>query len=136
MKTSLITALLILLTMPLFAQKGGSRTKYVDVSISQPNVMECYNTSVTNREGNGDWLNIYPNPNYGQFSMDIKQLMPGNDLVIDIISTNGNRIYKTTEYPSDNQLLLKLNLGSLPKGVYFIHIQHNQKRASKKLVII
>ena len=76
-------------------------------------------------------LQVYPNPNSGEFSL----LYNGVDSLesLKVYDITGKKIQIITLKSNDNINLINLNY--LPKGMYFISIQTNKASVTKKIVI-
>jgi hypothetical protein len=147
MKTLMVSIVLILVTLPFLARAGETKHRhtenfgksniiYVDVSISQPNVYDCYTSSDPYLIINEDWLKVYPNPNDGDFNLEISRAKAGDRIAINIFSINGQKVYSTSENATTESLTIKLSLSALPKGIYLINVQLEQKTITRKLTII
>ena len=71
-----------------------------------------------------DLISVYPNPTNGLINLNFT-----NDVSFDIFSINGKLTKSYTNF-KDNQL----DLSYLPKGVYFIQFQIDNKIIVKKII--
>jgi hypothetical protein len=78
---------------------------------------------------------LYPNPSDGTIHIILKDF-PGNDVKISIINIEGQTLLYKTIYSDENEFHKILNLTTLPKGLYFVIVNTNQKLLVKKLVIM
>lgn len=77
-------------------------------------------------------INLFPNPSKGV--LNVKGLKESGEAVsIEVHSTSGNLVYKTTlQNPSSK---IQLNLPRMDAGNYEIHIQQGENLAVKRLII-
>jgi len=74
---------------------------------------------------------VYPNPNKGQFDIDIER---GNsDDSIQILDING-KVVETIAVDAE-QKQIRVNLTNLPKGIYLLQRQSNHKLTTKQIII-
>ena len=64
-------------------KKSGNIT-YIDIGIHQPNVEDCYGMTVPEQEIDSSWINIFPNPNPGQFTLELQLYNPGKALSVQL----------------------------------------------------
>jgi hypothetical protein len=114
--------------------KSGTIT-YIDIGIHQPNVEDCYQSSAPGTCIDNNWINIFPNPSPGQFTLEIKLTQPGTPLVINIHDITGKRVFESREAPDGDLLRKDLNVGHLHKGVYLIRITGKDKSGVKTIII-
>lgn len=74
---------------------------------------------------------IYPNPNSGDFYINIEADNP-NKYKLDIIGSNGMILYKIEEFSETN---IRVDKSSLAKGIYYIRISTSRNSISKKLIV-
>jgi PKD repeat protein len=76
---------------------------------------------------------IYPNPNHGNFTLELNSLVPQN---INIVITNslGVRVYSENDITFSGQLLKSINL-NVPSGVYFLSILNSGKNNVQKFLV-
>ncbi len=77
-------------------------------------------------------VDIYPNPNNGSFTIELPDNLTGNSQ-IQLMDVSGRLIWQTRTSETRTQV----NLGdrNLSKGVYFINITNNNRRADQRIVI-
>ena len=85
-------------------------------------------TSVVNNEGK-NYINIYPNPTSSIININSSVIF--NDMRI--VNSQGNVVY-IHENLTDNDFV-KIDLSHLPKGLYFIYIQTNNKLLYQKVIL-
>ena len=76
-------------------------------------------------------LMVYPNPNFGSFTIQIPEYLLKFDCKIKIYDLNGNPVYSKTVNP--NEKTVKLN--NIPSGSYLLEIFSNSEKISKKILI-
>lgn len=83
------------------------------------------NTNISNN------FNIYPNPNNGKFSIDLKE--PKSKILVDIYNVWGQKIYESsTLLPLSTN---EINFSSQPKGVYFVKINDGEMNQIEKIIV-
>lgn len=75
---------------------------------------------------------IYPNPTSGSITVYSGQKV--EDLTFTIFNTQGSMVY-SHNFKSTSHLSETLNLGNLPKGVYFVKIAGNNTAEQQKLIL-
>ncbi len=86
----------------------------------------------TAKNKNDDFsIEVFPNPNDGSFSINIKSKNL-NPYSIEIINSNGVVVYKA-EHLNVNRI--RINQSGLPKGFYYIRIIKGINIASEKIII-
>ena len=81
---------------------------------------------------NNNYLKIYPNPNNGLFSISAK-LDAKQDVIINIFSLNGNKVYSEKDNLSGN-FVKNINISSLSKGSYIVQITLNNTKYSGRII--
>ena len=79
--------------------------------------------------GNSKWFNLYPNPNNGEFFMELNE---SGQFKIIIYNITGQRLKTYSLFPG--QHIQKINLRDY-KGICFLEVLHEQEKVVKKLVI-
>ena len=73
-----------------------------------------------------DTINVYPNPNNGSFTINIKDI---ENATIEIYNISGQLILKEALLESITPINLKEN----PKGIYFVKVETDNKAIVKKI---
>ena len=114
---------------------GSKGIIYLDVHIDQPNVEDCYETSVPDLTYDSGWFNVYPNPNQGIFHIEVDHLNEGEQVNIAIHDLTGKEVHNVGLQATGKHIAHELNLTAIPKGVYFLSVQVNQHHNVKRLII-
>jgi hypothetical protein len=84
---------------------------------------------------NVDNLQIYPNPNNGQFTISFKAVKAIKEATVMVTNITGQQIYSES-YTNINSTFNKgVNLGAQPAGVYFITLIADGQKSVNKLII-
>jgi len=75
---------------------------------------------------------VYPNPNSGFFTIDLKNNLTGS-AVINVFNMIGEKVYSTIQQTQSAKL--SLNLSKQPQGVYYLQISTAKQTITKKIVI-
>ena len=81
-------------------------------------------------------INIYPNPNDGSFTLEVKLPSDGNVRLdaYNILGENVSHFTNVKHLPKgDNKL--NLNLNGAKKGIYFFNIKTDTKTFNRKVII-
>ncbi len=138
------TYLLAIMIFPVFVfgentnipqvKKSGNIT-YIDIGIHQPNVEDCYGMSVPEQEIDNSWIKIFPNPNPGQFTLELQLRSPSKALSVQLYDLAGKLMFESKVLPDGNQFRKDLDVSHLQKGVYFIRITGNDCVGVKQIII-
>jgi len=80
-------------------------------------------------------VSLYPNPNKGDFTLEIKSQSMRNHLyLLKIYSVFGQIIYQE-EINFGQSLQKKMHLGDLSKGLYFVNLQSDESSLKAKFII-
>lgn len=94
---------------------------------------EIISTGIGQYINNDISFNIYPNPNNGQFTIEINSSEKASDILIRDIT--GKTIYQKLNLAHGKQFSENINLSNQAKGIYFITIRNGDKLYTKKLII-
>lgn len=84
---------------------------------------------------NVDNLQIYPNPNNGQFTISFKAVSAIKEANVIVTNITGQQVY-TESYSNINSNFSKnVNLGAQPSGVYFITLVADGQKSVNKLIV-
>lgn len=108
------------------------------VKLRLPN--NCNADTTITQEGNllenkSSKLELYPNPNSGNFTLIISFNDIINKAVINIYDTNGKSAYSETVYSDSNKLVKQLHVSGLLAGTYVFEVKTAKDILSTKLVI-
>ncbi|MCE7041836.1 carbohydrate-binding protein [Dyadobacter sp. CY312] len=79
-------------------------------------------------------VEVYPNPAVDHITIDLANTSV-NDVELKVFDARAGRLYKQeTISKPDNTLLKKINISSLPTGVYVIEVKQGNDRAFRKIV--
>jgi len=73
---------------------------------------------------------VFPNPNNGQFTIDLTQVADTKNK-LEIVNGLGSIIYSNTEI---NNNLLQVDISSKAKGIYFIKLYATDKIYYQKII--
>jgi hypothetical protein len=73
-------------------------------------------------------ISIYPNPTTGELKIDNGELRIENIFVFDMVGK------KVMEHKGENVTLHKIDLSTLPTGVYFVRIQTANEVITQKVI--
>jgi PKD repeat protein len=77
-------------------------------------------------------LSIYPNPNTGQFTLELE----ANDVLnLTILNTIGEVVYTMKDLTIDGKYNTSIDLSNVAEGVYYLRLEGNNTNTFKKIVI-
>ncbi len=83
-----------------------------------------------------DKLNLYPNPNNGEFKLEISGVNANsNDIEISVYNLLGEKVYTTKHELINGSLSSNINLNEIPNGAYFIKAITSGKTYTVKTII-
>jgi PKD repeat protein len=86
------------------------------------------------KDNNATEISIYPNPNYGIFTIGLNSAT-GENTSLRVVNPLGGVEYSMDNINTLNNNLLNLNLTNLNKGLYFLIIGNDQSKTVKKIII-
>lgn len=90
------------------------------------NVNEIFTVN-DNENLDDSYIQIYPNPNTGLFSINLKDITEGT---IQILNINNSVVYSKQFNSSD----IEVNIQGQPSGIYIVKIQSGSKIITKKII--
>jgi len=75
-------------------------------------------------------LKIFPNPNYGKCTIELKNYSGRYE--ISLVNPSGAMVFKTE---NEGNRSIQLDLSHLGKGLYFVTIHNNKDRKTEKVII-
>jgi hypothetical protein len=80
-------------------------------------------------------INIFPNPNKGQFQIDISGL-ENQTYDLGIYNSIGTKVFgDKVEYTGQSTQSFKINFSTYPKGIYFVRLQSEGQIKVKRVII-
>lgn len=104
------------------------------VPIVATTTANCSVTPVIDINGTEIGLIASPNPNRGRFMLQF-DVKGKDDLLIDLVNSLGQTVYKTAYPGFTGRFSQQINAGRLSAGLYVLKIQHNRKTFVKKLLV-
>jgi PKD repeat protein len=98
------------------------------------NVVDPAAVGVKNAISTGFDFNLSPNPNNGQFKVNIKGLESGT-VNLNVTSFDGKLILQTNAETNNGALVKDIDLGNATNGIYFIKATTGTKTVTQKIVI-
>lgn len=77
-----------------------------------------------------NYFKIFPNPNNGQFSIDMKWF--NNNASLSIFNLNGVCVYSSQLQNKSNQ---KINLSGIEQGIYFLKVNNGKEQLIQKMIV-
>jgi len=109
------------------------------VKLLLPNNCNADTTTITQADNllqnRSSKLELYPNPNSGNFTLIISFNDIISKAVINIYDTNGKSAYSETVFSDSNKLVKQLHIGGLLAGTYVFEVKTVKDISSTKLVI-
>lgn len=92
--------------------------------------------SITSIKNNSDniSLNIYPNPNNGEFTLELDLQKSGNCL-INITNMLGQKVYEEKRFISTLKNKIPIQLSNIANGVYNVNLVIDNDNFSKQIII-
>lgn len=84
---------------------------------------------------NRDNLQIYPNPNNGQFTVSFSISRTINEASVTVTNVTGQEVYSEHYTGISNSFTKNINLGGQPSGVYFITLTTDGQKSINKLIV-
>ena len=107
-------------------------TYYQLIQVDYDGTENFSNTISVEKEFENNTILLFPNPSQNSEYINIFNL--GNDYAAISISNSSGRVVLQREFDTSTSGL-KLNISDLNEGIYFVHIQHGEKKSTNKLVV-
>ena len=85
-------------------------------------------------ENHGSYVNIYPNPNYGIFTVDYL-LQDLSKVIIRIYSVQGDKVFEKHIRPSQLQSETIIKPDNISKGIYILQFINNNNYFYRKFIV-
>jgi PKD repeat protein len=106
-----------------------------DQNIITVNVINPLTLGIDNQSFGGNLeYNVYPNPNNGNFNLNINGLQPGA-VKVSVYNVVGELVYSADNETSKGSLSKDIQLSGASSGVYFIQVNSNNHVFTKKVVV-
>lgn len=97
-------------------------------------ILRRYPTSI-DKFANIDNLQIYPNPNNGQFVVSFKAQKAISEASVTVTNITGQKVYSENYTNVSNTFMKNINLGVQASGVYFITVVADGQKIVNKLIV-
>lgn len=128
------------------AQRTFSATEETSFNVTMTAQSDCGSdevtktvtvTSIAEKYQNNFAIAIMPNPSNGIFDIKIDATaLTGKDLKISLFNIQGEAVYTENTTISAADFTTSIKLNSLSKGIYFLHLEAENKKAVTKISII
>jgi len=82
---------------------------------------------------NKKYINIYPNPSFGTFTIEIQFNKPVSEVCVSVLNILGKQIFVKNYANSDRYFNKQINLNKFPAGLYFVNIQTGNESIIRKI---
>jgi photosystem II stability/assembly factor-like uncharacterized protein len=83
---------------------------------------------------NGNWtIAIYPNPNHGKFSVEIRSPR-SSEFSLRLMNLLGTQVYSQKGLKISGRTVTGINLAGLPEGIYYLIIESGSNQQVRKVV--
>ncbi len=97
-------------------------------------VRTAISTAINNNVDNTTTVNIYPNPNNGEFVLNINT-KDVKELAVKIVNIQGKEVYNKTNFNNLTTINEPISLDNNAKGIYFVVITTDKGITTHKLVV-
>lgn len=91
--------------------------------------------NVEEPDENGLAMNLYPNPNKGEFNVEFSLQQP-SDVEVHITDVNGKTIWLKYEQLNSGTQLITVPLNNIHSGVYFVELKAGNTSVKKRAVVV
>jgi PKD repeat protein len=112
----------------LIVNRGGQ----IDTLTKPQMIVITPNTGIKNMQLNTS--GIYPNPNNGNFTIEMNSLIPQN-ITLEITNSVGVRVYTENDITFSGKLLKNISMSTVSPGVYFLSILNSGKPIVQKFIV-
>lgn len=107
----------------------------ISVTLDLPNPCNSVNIDTPEKETDALGFSIIPNPNDGEFILNISSKEVLGKVSIHILGIRGDRIFSEEIYCKSMSCIKKISLDYLSKGIYIISVNGEKYKKTGKLVI-
>lgn len=94
----------------------------------------CSTVAVNDLFSNGGSLNVYPNPNNGQFAVSFT-IEKQDNYTVKITNTIGQTVYEEALNNFTGTYSNKIDIASFGKGVYMLNVSNSRNETVKKVIV-
>ena len=77
---------------------------------------------------------VFPNPNKGDFTLEMSSAFDGI-MLVKLIDLNGNAVYAGRKYIQSGRNSINFEINNLPKGLYLLQLDLNNERSFARVLI-
>ncbi len=99
----------------------------------QSNIIYFVYTGI-GEENNIEKISIYPNPNFGIFTVEFGKLS-GENVSVKVLNSLSAVVFEKKDITAEDNLKLDMDLSHLHKGLYFLVIENYQGSAVQRIII-
>lgn len=115
-------------TQTIISLEPGEYRIYTSERLAKPPLMVSVDDIVFEKEGD-QWFTVYPNPVDDILFIRLDEEYSGQPLDIDILDISGRKVYSLKDEGGNS-----LDLGTLPRGIYFIRLSTAGRTATRKFI--
>jgi len=124
----------ILLTLILCLSFFSALKAQTTVKLKLPN--PCFSQGIDLKKSNTDLdFKVFPNPNTGRFTLNIKSIKKLGEISIHIYNSSGKLVFEENIYSSSPEVVKSIDLSHLSSSFYTIRIITAEGVKTKKLII-
>ena len=90
-------------------------------------------TSLSVNQDKLSYFTIYPNPNNGEFSIQVNSAS-SNNILVEVFDLRGREIFNNS-FNSSSNIRETINLSNVQSGIYMVRVSDGSGKATKKIVI-
>lgn len=91
--------------------------------------------SGVNDTKNLTWMNVFPNPNEGKFTISFTATKAVSRATVTVSSVTGQKIQEQEYNNAGREFSQQIDLTGMPRGVYFVELRADAERYVRKVVI-
>lgn len=91
------------------------------------------NTTGITRNSSNEGISIFPNPSNGNFQLEINSSKVTGNYLLEVYDLQGNKPYKNSDLKPQNSY--RIDISSLPKGIYFVKLFDGAEIYIRQIII-
>lgn len=88
-----------------------------------------------NNVRNLSWLDVYPNPNEGKFTVSYGAVKNIAKTTITITNVTGQKIKSYNYKDTGKEFKKEIDLTGMPRGVYFVELKADNEKLVRKMIV-